>query len=31
MYLPSLKMPVVQKDVNFDEEKVMWFSLEREF
>jgi len=30
VYLSSLRMKVVQTDVNFYEEKAMWFSLERE-
>lgn len=30
MYFPSLIMTIVQRDVKFDEEKVMQGSLERE-
>ena len=30
VYFPYLRMKVVQRDVNFDEEKLMWCSLERE-
>ena len=30
MYLPSLRMTIVQRDVKFDEEKAMRCSLERE-
>jgi len=29
VYLPSLRRTVVRRDVKFDEEKVMWCSLER--
>jgi len=30
VYFPSIRMIVVWRDVNFDEEKVLWCSLERE-
>lgn len=30
VYLPSLRMKVLQRDIMFDEEKVMQCSLERE-
>jgi len=30
VYFPSLKMTVVQRDVKHDEDKAMWFSLDRE-
>ena len=30
VYLSSLRMKIVQRDVKFDEDKEMWFSLERE-
>ena len=30
VYLPSLKMTVVRRDVKFDEEEAMWCSPERE-
>lgn len=30
LYLPSLRITFVQRDVKFDEDKLMWCSLERE-
>lgn len=31
VYLPSLRMKIVQRDVKFIEDKARWCSLEREF